>query len=120
MTAGQRLTCAWAVAGRRTGRLTIVGDLDYDHADEINRVLVEGLGAHPGLRAVHLDCAEVAFCDSYGLAALLMSHRHVRGVGARLHLDNLQPGLTRLLELTRTLEYLTAEATPSRAEKFDT
>ncbi|GAA4699255.1 STAS domain-containing protein [Pseudonocardia yuanmonensis] len=120
MTAGQRFTCSWAVVGRRTGRLTLVGDLDYDHANEINRVLVEGLEAHPGLRAVHLDCAEVAFCDSYGLAALLLAHRHVRAVGARLHLDNLQPGLTRLLELTRTLDYLTADATPSRAEQLDT
>ncbi|MFR9801107.1 STAS domain-containing protein [Pseudonocardia sp. RS010] len=120
MTAGRRLTCTWAVVGRRTGRLTLVGDLDHDHADEINRVLVEGLGAHPGLGAVHLHCAEVAFCDSYGLSALLMAHRHVRAAGARLQLDDLQPGLTRLLELTRTLEYLTAEGTPSRAEKFDT
>ncbi|MCE0766896.1 STAS domain-containing protein [Pseudonocardia kujensis] len=120
MTAGERLTCTWAVVGRRTGRLTIVGDLDHDQADEINRVLAEGLAAHHGLRAVHLDCAEVAFCDSYGLAALLMAHRHIRAVGARLHLDNLQPGLSRLLELTHTLEFLTAEAAPSRAEKFDT
>ncbi|MFC5952700.1 STAS domain-containing protein [Pseudonocardia lutea] len=120
MTAGQRLTCSWAVAGRRTGRLTLVGDLDYDHADEVNRVLVEGLGAHPGLGAVHLDCAEVAFCDSYGLSALLMAHRHIRAAGARLHLDNLQPGLSRLLELTRTLEYLTADGAPSRAEQLDT
>jgi anti-anti-sigma factor len=120
VTAGQRLTCTWAVVGRRTGRLTLVGDLDHDHADEINQVLVAGLEAHPGLRAVHLDCAEVAFCDSSGLAALLMAHRHVRGAGARLHLDNLQPGLTRLLELTRTLDYLTGEDTPSRAEKLDT
>jgi hypothetical protein len=49
-----------------------------------------------------------------------MAHRHIRAAGARLHLDNLQPGLSRLLELTRTLEYLTADGAPSRAEQLDT
>jgi anti-anti-sigma regulatory factor len=64
---------------------------------------------------VHLDCAEIDFCDSSGLSALILVHRRVTAAGARPHLDNRRAPLNRLLELTGTMAHLTGRTRDSRA-----
>ncbi|HEY3482218.1 MAG TPA: STAS domain-containing protein [Streptomyces sp.] len=83
-----------------TAHLRIAGELDFDAGDELISLTVRCLDAHPGLRDLHLDCAELRFCDSTGIAALLMVHRHATAHSTRLHLDNLPPFLERVLTTT--------------------
>ncbi|NKQ58613.1 STAS domain-containing protein [Amycolatopsis sp. K13G38] len=101
------LTCRWSKPDARTGRVMIDGELDHRSADQLRYEVLDGLGASPGVREVHLDCARLGFCDSYGLSALLMIRREVDAAGAVLYLDNRGPSLDRLLRLTGTYDHLT-------------
>ncbi|GAB3008120.1 STAS domain-containing protein [Amycolatopsis acidiphila] len=110
MSTPRPLNCTWAMTDPATGRITIDGDLDYDNADQLLYEVTERLSAGPGLKKLHLDCAALTFCDSYGLSTLLSVHRRLGEAGAVLHLENLPAGLTRLLRLTNTLAYFTGPA----------
>ncbi len=121
MTTSLPLKCTWTMCGERVARLVVAGDLDYVQADHVNRVLADGLAAHPGLRAVRLDCSGIDFCDSYGLSALLVARRTVTAAGARLHLEEIRPRLEHLLRITGAHEYLTGDdERPRHAEQLDT
>ena len=120
MTTSLPLTCTWTVRGERTGTLVVTGDLDYVQADQMNQVLADGLAAHPGMEAVHLDCSGIEFCDSYGLSALLVARRAATAAGVRLHLDAIRPRLEHLLRLTGAFDYLISDDPPQRAEHLDT
>lgn len=95
-------------AASRSARLEIAGDLDYGNTTELLDTASELLCGDDGLRDLHLDFAELAFFDSTGLSALLQVHQKASNVGARLHLDNRPAQLERVLEITGTLEHLTA------------
>jgi len=103
------LTCTWHTASPRAGRIALAGDLDHDTGDGLLREIVHHLDAHPGLAALHLDCTRLGFCDTYGLAILLMAQRRLTGAGVRLHLDHRPGTLDRLLTITGTLTHLTGE-----------
>ncbi|SFN90854.1 anti-sigma-factor antagonist [Pseudonocardia ammonioxydans] len=90
-----------------TARLAIAGDLDHTNADQLTKAVEELLGEHGAVRWLRLDCAGLQFCDSYGLASLLMVRRLVTAASAELHLDNRARALERLLVVTHTVEYLT-------------
>jgi anti-anti-sigma factor len=79
------------------------------------RLVADRLTHAPAVRDVHLDCAEIDFCDSSGLSALILVHHRVTAAGARPHLDNRRPPLNRLLELTGTMAHLTGRTRDSRA-----
>ncbi|MFE0007146.1 STAS domain-containing protein [Streptomyces erythrochromogenes] len=66
------------------------------------------LAARPGLRDLRLDCAGLSAVDSSGLAALLMVRRLADKAGAGLHIDGRTVQLNRILEITGTLDHLTA------------
>ncbi|MEU3409109.1 STAS domain-containing protein [Streptomyces sp. NPDC006670] len=106
------LTCS---ASYDTVRIELSGDLDHLHADLLVQAVDRALSAHPGLRDLRLDCAGLSAVDSSGLAALLMVRRRTGGAGAGLHLDARPVQLDRLLELTGTLEYLTASDAGAQA-----
>lgn len=91
-----------------TVRIEITGDLDYDTADLLLEEVTAQLSDRPGLKDLHLHCAEVGVVDSMGLSALLMIGRRAAAAGARLHLDDRPEKLTRLLNITGTLDYFTA------------
>lgn len=91
-----------------TALLTIVGDLDHTNADQLTNAVEELLGEHGGVRRLRLDCAGLQFCDSYGLASLLMVRRLVTAASVELYLDNRSRALERLLVVTHTVEHLTS------------
>lgn len=92
----------------RSAYVRLAGDLDYvttrEVVESVSRLLVE----QPTLRHLHLDCAMLTFCDSAGLSGLLQIHRRVACSGVQLHLDDRPPHLERILQITGTLEHLTA------------
>ncbi|MGW8065749.1 STAS domain-containing protein [Streptomyces ziwulingensis] len=95
------------VASREAGEvlLRLSGELDYDSADELLDTARERLTAEPAPRAVLLDCTRLTTCDSMGLATLLMIERIATGAGATLRMDDRPDFLSRLLEVTGTLDH---------------
>ncbi|NEA42218.1 STAS domain-containing protein [Streptomyces sp. SID11385] len=92
------------------GRLVIalVGDLDYDTAEQLGEDVVTALDT-PGLTALALDCAALEGCDSMGLAVLLQVRRHTDRAGVRLTLERPPDSLRRLLGLTGTSAHFGVE-----------
>ncbi|MBP0457306.1 STAS domain-containing protein [Streptomyces montanisoli] len=86
--------------------LRLAGELDLDTADDLVDA-VRGQLTGPGRDEVCLDCADLTSCDSSGLAALLMARRLTAAAGVGLRLADRPPHLTRMLEITGTLEHLT-------------
>lgn len=89
-------------------RIELHGDLDHDSADHLVDEVTAQLSARPGRTDLHLHCAELGTVDSMGLCALLMISRRTAAAGVRLHLDERPAKLDRLLDLTGTLDHLTA------------
>ncbi|MFD5393840.1 STAS domain-containing protein [Streptomyces sp. NPDC127097] len=97
-----------ATPDRHTAHLHLTGDLDHTTADELLALALRQIAAQPGLRALHLNCAQVRSCDRMGLSVLLALHRRTDAAGIHLHLDDRPPALDRLLTVTGTLGPLTA------------
>ncbi|WP_020138416.1 STAS domain-containing protein [Streptomyces sp. 351MFTsu5.1] len=109
------------VETRHAVRIEIAGDLDYDSADRLLEEATARLSARPGLEDLHLHCAGIGMVDSMGLSILLMIGRRANAARVRLHLDDRPAQLDRLLEITGTLEYFTAQpATGAAATQQDT
>ncbi|MFD0319312.1 STAS domain-containing protein [Streptomyces flavalbus] len=87
--------------------IRVVGDLDWDTADELAKLAREHLETGVPSRTLRLDFTDLTACDSTGLATLLMIHRYAVATDHRLHLDHRPERLERLLELTGTLAHLT-------------
>jgi anti-anti-sigma factor len=98
-----------AAEDARTLRVAVRGDLDYDTAEELLEAVDAGLTAYPGTRELRLDCGGLSHCDSMGLSVLLTVHRRTSAAGIRLRLDDRPQPLDRLLDVTGTLEFLTAD-----------
>jgi anti-anti-sigma factor len=111
------LTCTWTTPEEATAHVSVAGDLEFATTGTLLRLVTDRLAGHPGIREVRLDCGEIGFCDSSGLSELMKVLRVVTDAGARLHLDNRQPALERLLTRTGTAAYLTGEAADSRARR---
>ena len=92
----------------RSARVHITGDLDYSTTDTLVDAVARLLAEQPLLRDLHLDCSDLAFCDSAGLSGLLLVHRKTSAAGVRLHLDHRPAHVDRILEITCVLDHLTA------------
>jgi anti-anti-sigma factor len=92
----------------RSATVHITGDLDTATTDEFIDTATRVLDDHRDLRALHLDCAELGFCDSVGLSALLLVQRRTSAADVDLHIDNRPAYFERILELTGILDHLTA------------
>ncbi|MFI6369968.1 STAS domain-containing protein [Streptomyces sp. NPDC050546] len=90
--------------------VALVGDLDYEVADDALGQVLQTLRAHHEVRHLRLDCRELDMVDSMGLTVLLQIHRNACENGVLFHLDNTGPVLRRLLHLTGTYEHLTTPA----------
>lgn len=90
----------------RSACVRVSGDLVYETVDAIIDAAVRVLGQQPALAHLHLDLAELAFCDSAGLSGLLLVHRRSAQAGVLLHLDHRPRFLDRILDLTGTFEHL--------------
>ncbi|MFF7365234.1 STAS domain-containing protein [Streptomyces sp. NPDC008125] len=89
-----------AETGRSSACLHLVGELDHNTGDTLVERAGQCLTEQPGLHDLHLDCAELTFCDSIGVSSLLMIHRRTTAHSVRLHVDNQPPFLRRLLDIT--------------------
>ncbi|MFF7051621.1 STAS domain-containing protein [Streptomyces griseorubiginosus] len=109
------------VETRHAVRIEITGDLDYDTADLLLEEATARLSARPGLEDLRLHCAGIGVVDSTGLSILLMIGRRANAARVRLHLDDRPAQLDRLLSITGTLEYFTAQpSTGAAAMRRDT
>ncbi|SEO71915.1 STAS domain-containing protein [Actinacidiphila rubida] len=103
-------------AGADTASLRLAGDLDYDTGDELVAHVSRCLAAHPDLRELRVDCAELRFCDSTGLSALLMIHRLTSAGNVRLRVDGPPPFLERMLTTTGVRGLFLPASASERAE----
>ncbi|WP_334664591.1 STAS domain-containing protein [Streptomyces cyaneofuscatus] len=108
MTTHPHQMCLTTLDTQDSVRIEVHGDLDYDSADILVNEVTAQLTDRPGLTDLHLHCAELGAADSMGLCALLMIGRRAAEAGVRLHLDARSAKLDRLLDLTGTLDHLTA------------
>jgi anti-sigma B factor antagonist len=76
--------------------IELSGELEMSTAPRLRAVLT-GL---PADHAVVLDLSRVTFCDSSGLNALLVGHRHLANADGRLVLRDPPPRIRAMLELT--------------------
>ncbi|WP_181782107.1 STAS domain-containing protein [Pseudonocardia pini] len=95
--------------------VAVVGDLDLATADRLLGEVTEA-ATEPGLARVVLRCAELDFCDSHGLAVLLMIQRRLTAAGIGLSLDDRRPRLDRLLTITGTAALLTGETPRAQSQ----
>lgn len=95
-------------------RLALYGDLDLDTAPVLLDVLFERLAdcARHGMARLEIDCAALDFCDSSGLAALLLARQHAEEAGVQLRLGRQPEHLRHLLELTGIGALFPAEDPP--------
>ncbi|MFG3250813.1 STAS domain-containing protein [Streptomyces sp. NPDC048187] len=95
--------------------MALTGDLDYDTCEDLLDRVRLALREHEKAEQLRLDCRELGTVDSMGLSTLLQIHRTAVQDGIGFHLDNIGPGLRRLLELTGTYEHLHAAHEPTAA-----
>ncbi|MER7757969.1 STAS domain-containing protein [Kitasatospora sp. NPDC097643] len=78
--------------------LILRGELDLDSLAELLAGLDRAL-AEPATVVV-IDCADLEFCDSTGLSALLQARTRAMTEGSRIELARPRPLVLRMLELT--------------------
>lgn len=119
MSDSRELTLTWSAPQPDVVCLLLRGDLDYDSSDALTEAVDTALHGASGVHELRLDCAEVSYCDSYGLSSLLLVRRRTAAAGVTLHLDHRGPALERLLRITNTLDHLTGPAGTTREERYD-
>ncbi|MFE9560109.1 STAS domain-containing protein [Streptomyces sp. NPDC006487] len=98
-----------------TVRIELHGDFDYERADDLLNAVRQILADRTGLKELHLHCGNVTAVDSTGLSTLLMIRRHTDTAEVHLRIVDRPICLERILELTGTLNHLTAGHTGQRA-----
>lgn len=92
----------------RSACVHLAGDLDYVTTPGVVEALSQLLVEQPTLRELRLACRRLEFCDSAGLSGLLQIHAMTSRAGVQLQLDDRPPHLDRILQITGTLDHLTA------------
>lgn len=87
--------------------LVLHGELDLSSAGELELLLTEIQGRHPG--RLLLDLSDVEFMDSTGIALIIRAERAAQGNGNQFHLRGGSPQVRRLLALTGILDRFTFE-----------
>ncbi|MEU2062412.1 STAS domain-containing protein [Streptomyces sp. NPDC013455] len=77
--------------------LGIAGELDYASAPEL-RERITTLALQPGQRLV-LDLADMDFCDSSGITALIAARNHAHAARADIALAAVPPNTLRILRI---------------------
>jgi anti-sigma B factor antagonist len=78
--------------------MTVAGEVDGANADELEAVFSEALG--DGARSLVIDCAELAFIDSMGLAAIIAANTEAGLQFGTVTIRNASPMVLRLLKIT--------------------
>src|SRR6185295_16990358 len=99
--------------------MRVSGRLDGYWSDHLNRALSEVVSN--GHHRIRLDCSELAFVSSAGIAVLLRFRKELVRIDGAFHVVNPSKAVATILQLTRVLELLTepaaapAAATPAPA-----
>ncbi|MET8244505.1 STAS domain-containing protein [Streptomyces sp. NPDC005202] len=103
-----------AESGPSSVVVRIAGDLDYathgELVETVTSLLARRHAARHPMAELHLDFSRLDSVDSSGLSALLLIRRRTDEAGVGLHRDARPAVLERLLDMTETLEWLTAPA----------
>lgn len=92
--------------------------------DNLNSVIAPGLKSdfiflnQEGIRNLILDLSQVQFVDSSGLSAILTAHRLWKDSGSFVIAGQLQPMVTKLIEISRLDTILTIVPSLSEAKDF--
>ncbi len=78
--------------------IVLTGELDMSNAEQLSAAVSEELGNNP--HRVVLDLSDLSFCDSRGLATLLMVSRAAGEQQTDLAVRNPSPFFTRMLDVT--------------------
>ncbi|MFF4364801.1 STAS domain-containing protein [Streptomyces sp. NPDC001594] len=78
----------------------ISGEMDYDHAEQLDTVLRAAVVEAADGSDILIDLRDSSFCDSVGLNALLTARRQARAQGHLLVLAAPSHQMIRLLEQT--------------------
>lgn len=84
----------------RSACVRVVGDLDYETADDVVDAATRLLARQVDLIDLHLDFSGLTFLDSAALSGLLLLHRRTTQSGVHLHLDHRPGFLDRVLQVT--------------------
>jgi len=92
--------------------------------DNLNSTIAPGLKSdfiflnQEGIRNLILDLSKVRFVDSSGLSAILTAHRLWKDIGSFVIAGELQPMVTKLIEISRLNTILTIVPTMSEAVDY--
>jgi anti-sigma B factor antagonist len=75
--------------------VTLPAEIDMDNADRVGADLLAAFA--PGVTAVVADMTATTFCDSRGVRALVLAHKHAGASGAELRLAGPAAGVLRVL-----------------------
>ncbi|MGX1549206.1 anti-sigma factor antagonist [Streptomyces adustus] len=89
--------------------VTASGEIDLHSSPALGQVLQDALDQSAD--GVDIDLTGIAFCDCSGLNVLLRVRRHARETAKTLTVRVSSPAVQRLLELTGTVDVLTATDT---------
>ncbi|SEG82369.1 anti-anti-sigma factor [Nonomuraea solani] len=90
--------------------MQLTGDLDVTSTETLHEAIEAVLVGRPS--AIEVDMADLRFCDSCGLRALLQAQRRTGGAGAALHLSHVHGPLERVLTITQLDEAFTIDVPP--------
>jgi anti-anti-sigma factor len=93
--------------GHDRARLKLRGELDALSAHELSASLDAACAAEPSLLLV--DLAELEYCDSSGIRAVLMAATRCATKDIQLRLVGARPNVRRVFELTNTAALLQSE-----------
>ena len=91
---------------RGATRLALTGDLDMATAGLLTREVTDTLTGHPIDRLI-IDAADLGFCDSSGVHALVFARREAHRHGSAFQLTNPHGITRRTLQITGVLDVLT-------------
>lgn len=101
---------------RRTAGSAVVapvGELDHHSAEKLRGALHECVAS--GSARIVIDCSGLEFCDSTGLNVLLATRLEAEGAGGGVHLAEIPPIVTRILEITGATAVFTLHETLDEA-----
>ena len=80
-----------------------IGELDAHNCGELGEALSTAVKENPG-RAAVIDASGLTFIDSSAISELLRLREQAVADGGSLRLENVQPSVRRVLEITGLLE----------------
>jgi anti-sigma B factor antagonist len=84
--------------------VTLSAEIDITNAEDVRDQLTAAIT--PGTTTIIADLTPTTFCDTAGLQAMILAHRHATAAGAALRLAIPGPHLARLFTITGLDRYL--------------